>query len=85
MLGSVARGKCEVLWCQEGLPFPGSRAQGTWEPGLVTQGWGMLPRVRLVVERPGCACGVTILGPKLASPGWDKIHLLGASPLFFHP
>ena len=85
LLGSVARGKCEVLWWQEGLPFPGSRAQGTWEPGLVTQGWGMLPGVRLVVEGPGCACGVPSLGPKLASPGSDKSHLLGASPLFFHP
>ena len=84
-MGSVARGKCEVLWWQEGLPFPRSRAQGTWEPGLVTQGWGMLPRVRLVVEGPGCACGVPSLGPKLASPGSDKSHLLGASPLFFHP
>ena len=81
----MARGKCEVLWWQEGLPFPGSRAPGTWEPGLVTQGWGMLPRVRLVVEGPGCACGVPSLGPKLASPGSDKSHLLGASPLFFHP
>ena len=85
LLGSVARGKFEVLWCQEGLLFPGSRAQGTWEPGLVTQGWGMLPRGRLVVEGPGCTCGVPSLGPKLASPGSDKSHLLGASPLFFHP
>ena len=32
-----------------------------------------------------CACGVPGLGPKLASPGSDKSHLLGASPLFFHP
>ena len=85
LLGSVARGKCEVLCGQEGLPFPGSPAQGTWEPGLVTQGWCMLPRGRLVVEWPGCACGVPSLGPKLASPGSDKSHLLGASPLFFHP
>ena len=58
LLGSVVRGKCEVLWGQDGLPFPGSRAQGTWEPGLVTQGWGMLPRGRLVVEGgPGAPAG----------------------------
>ena len=76
----MARGKCEVLWGQEGLPYPRSRAQGTWEPGLVTQGWGMLHRGRLVVEGPGSACGVPSLGPKLASPGSDKSHLLGASP-----
>ena len=70
---------------RKGFLFPGSRAQGTWEPGLVTQGWGMLPRGRLVVEGPGCARGVPSLGRKLASPGSDKSHLLGASPLFFHP
>ena len=76
----MARGKCKVLWGQEGLPFPRSRAQGTWDPGLVTQGWGMLPRGRLVAVGPGCACVVPSLGPKLASTGSDKSHLLGASP-----
>ena len=85
LLGSVARGKCEVLCRQEGLPFPGSRDQGTWEPGQVTQGWGMLPGGRLVEKGPGWAFEIQSLGPKLASPGSDKSHLLGASPLFFHP
>ena len=44
-----------------------------------------MPRGRLVVEGPGWAYGVLSLGLKLASPGSDKSHLLGASPLFFDP
>ena len=37
--------------------------------------WGCLPST----------CRVPRLGPKGASCGSDKCHLLGASPLFFHP
>ena len=76
----MARGKCEVLWWQEGLPFPGSCAQGTWEPGLVTQGWGMLPRVRLVVEGPGCACWVPVWARNWPAPARTKAISWGPPP-----
>ena len=69
---------------RKGFRFPGHLPR---EPGNLP-GYsrvGMLHRGRLVVEGPGCACGVPSLGPKLASPGSDKSHLLGASPLFFYP
>ena len=32
-----------------------------------------------------CSCWVLSLDPKPASRGLDKSHLLGASPVFFHP
>ena len=37
---------------QGGLPGPPTRAQGPWEPGLISQEWGALPGGRLVLGGP---------------------------------
>ena len=69
---------------QGGLQFPGSGAQGYWEPALISLGWGSLPEGGFGGDL-SCACPTQHLGPKPASWVSDENHFLGTSPRVFHP
>ena len=81
MIGGKTRGP---VWCREGFPSP-DPAQGPCDPRLISVRWGSFPRGRPVLGVPACACAALGLGLKPARRGLEKSHLLGVSPLFFHP
>ena len=59
---------------QGGLPGPPTRAQGPWDPGLISHEWGALPRGRLVRGGPA---------PRLRGPtSWPETSQprLGTKP-----
>ena len=78
-------GKLAVFWVARRASLSPDRTPGTLLTGRALPRVGPVARGAACGWGPSCACAAPRLGPKLTSRGSDKSHLLGASPLFFHP
>ena len=83
--GSVFHGKTRgLLGGTEGFPFPGHDYRDPVNWARYAKGGARCPEGCLWLGAFPRMRGPTS-GLKLTSRGSDKSHLLGASPLFFHP
>ena len=73
-------GSLAVVWMAGRATVPRTGAQRHCEPGLISKGWGTSPEGGLSWGCLPWTCSVACVGPKPASCGSDKSHLLGSSP-----